>query len=245
MNFSRLWVSSAILSAALAQAPPKTILAIGAHAGDMELTAGAVLAHQKAAGDRIVLLHLTPGEGGNPKLTSKEYAEQKRREAMAAGKTLGAEVLLGPYQDGFLPDDEPVRRYVADVIRQVKPTHVITHWRNSIHKDHAAAHRVVNDAVLMASLEPRYRGVRGILFAENWERRGFQAVPVRRRLGRLPDVEGGGAAVRVRTGRISSFRYLEYYDALSRLRGAESGKRLAVAFEVPALSKKRVVDALP
>ena len=35
----------------------------------MELTTGAVLlaAHQR--GDRVVLLHLTLGEGGNPKLT--------------------------------------------------------------------------------------------------------------------------------------------------------------------------------
>ena len=61
------------------------------------------------------------------------------------------------------------------MIRQVKPTHVITHWKASLHPDHAAAHRIVNDAVLLASLEgfssahPRHRGVRGVYYADNWE----------------------------------------------------------------------------
>ena len=48
---------------------PRTILAIGAHAGDMELTTGAVLLKQHALGDSVVLLHLTLGEGGNPKMS--------------------------------------------------------------------------------------------------------------------------------------------------------------------------------
>jgi N-acetylglucosamine malate deacetylase 1 len=38
-----------------------TVLAVGAHAGDMEIAAGAVLARHKRLGDRIVLLHLTLG----------------------------------------------------------------------------------------------------------------------------------------------------------------------------------------
>lgn len=44
----------------------RTILAVGAHAGDMELTAGAALIKHARQGDRVVLLHLTLGEGGNP-----------------------------------------------------------------------------------------------------------------------------------------------------------------------------------
>jgi LmbE family N-acetylglucosaminyl deacetylase len=119
-------------------AQQRTILAIGAHAADMELTAGPILAHQKLLGDRIVILHLTLGEAGNPKLAPAKYAEQKRREAEAAAKALGAEVIIGPYSDALLPNDDAARRYVADIIRQVKPTYVITHWKNSMHKDHPA-----------------------------------------------------------------------------------------------------------
>jgi hypothetical protein len=103
-------------------APARTILAIGAHAGDAELTSGLLLAHQRRLGDRTVILHLTLGEGGNPKLSPDAYGQQKRREAQAVAAALGAEVLFAPYKDGELPDDDATRRYVADVIRQVKPT---------------------------------------------------------------------------------------------------------------------------
>jgi N-acetylglucosamine malate deacetylase 1 len=232
--------------------PARTILAIGAHAGDMELTAGPVLIRQRGLGDRIVLLHLTLGEGGNPRLAPAEYGAQKRAEALAVAGIIGAEVIFGPYPDGELPDDDAARRYVADVIRQVKPTHIITHWANSIHKDHAAAHAITSDAVLLASLEgvrseyPRHRGVRGIYFAENWEdMTGFQ-----------PYLYVGVTDQDVATwreavtryefvgGDISTFRYLDYYDALFTVRGALSRHERAVAFDIDAFGKRRVVDRL-
>src|SRR5215211_316771 len=97
-----------------AQNPPatRTILAIGAHAGDVELTTGALLVKQHKAGDRIVILHMTLGEGGNPKMSPQAYGAQKRREALAVDSVLGAESLFAPYKDGELPDDEAVRLYV-------------------------------------------------------------------------------------------------------------------------------------
>src|SRR5512141_3330861 len=69
-------------ASALAQNPPapRTILAIGAHAGDMELTTGALLIKQHKAGDRIGIIHMTLGEGGNPKMPPTAYGAQKRRE---------------------------------------------------------------------------------------------------------------------------------------------------------------------
>jgi LmbE family N-acetylglucosaminyl deacetylase len=101
LNFSTqaaLLLLFAFLTSTLsaAQQEPRTILAIGAHAADMELSAGALLAHQAKLGDRVVLLHLTLGEGGHPKLPPAIYREQKRREAEAAARDLGAEVIFGP-----------------------------------------------------------------------------------------------------------------------------------------------------
>jgi hypothetical protein len=46
-------------------------------------------------------------------------------------------------------------------------------------------------------------------------------------------------------GRISSFRYLEYYEGLSTVRGAISGKGRAVAFDIDPFGKRRVLDSLP
>ena len=247
-----LALAAAVASPAGAIAEERAVLAIGAHAGDAELTTGAILARQKRLGDRVVILHLTLGEGGNPKMAPAAYAEQKRREALAAAEALGAEALFAPWKDGELPSGEAAVRYVADVIRQVKPTHVLTHWKTSLHRDHEAAARIVPDAVLLASLDgfvsghPRHRGVKLVAFAENWEDKpGFEPylyVDVSEDLARWKTAVSCYEFVR---GGISSFPYLDYYEALARVRGAEAGRRFAVALDVDPFAKKRVLDALP
>ncbi len=231
---------------------PKTILAIGAHAGDMEVSCGAVLVKHAKQGDSVVLLHLTLGEGGNPAMSPQAYGEQKRKEAYAVAAAMKAEVIIGPYKDGELPNNDEVRMYTADIIREVKPTHIITHWRTSIHKDHAYTHQIVNDAVLLASLEgvvtnhPRHRNVKAIYFTENWEDpEGFtpyfhvdvtdELEAWREWIVNYQFIKGG----------ISSFAYLDYYTALARVRGAVVGKKYAIAFDVDPFEKKRAVELLP
>lgn len=233
-------------------AADRTVLAIGAHAGDAEVTTGAILARHKRLGDRVAILHLTLGEGGNPKMSPAAYGEQKKREALAAAQALGAEALFGPWKDGELRDTEEAARFVADVIRQVKPTHVVTHWRASLHPDHEAAHRIVNAAVLLASLEgfvsarPRHRGLRGVYYADNWEdAEGFRPYLYVDVSEDLAAWKAAVSAYEFIRGGISTFPYLEYYEALARVRGAVAGKRFAVALEVDAFAKKRVLDSLP
>jgi LmbE family N-acetylglucosaminyl deacetylase len=238
--------------AAAAGAADRTILAIGAHAGDAEITTGALLARHKRLGDRVVVLHLTLGEGGNPKMSPAAYGEQKKREALVAARVLGAEVLFGPWKDGELRDTEEAARYVADVIRQVKPTHVVTHWKSSLHPDHEAAFRIVNAAVLLASLEgfvsahPRHRGLRGVYYSDNWEDAdGFTPYLYVDVTEDLATWRAAATSYEFVRGGISSFPYLEYYEALARVRGAVAGKRFAVALEVDPFAKTRVLDSLP
>ncbi|MFL5593088.1 MAG: PIG-L deacetylase family protein [Gemmatimonadaceae bacterium] len=230
----------------------RTILAIGAHAGDMELTAGALLIKQHKLGDRVVILHMTLGEGGNPRLSPSVYGAQKRREALAADSVIGAEAIFAPYRDGEIPNDESVRRYVADVIRQVKPSYIITHWSHSIHKDHSNTSVIVQDAVLLASLEgvvtahPAYRGVRGVYYADNWEDGEAFAPYIYYSVAN--EMEQWRAAVTKYEfvgGKISSFPYLDYYEALATVRGAVSGKGKAIAFDIDQFGKRRILDALP
>lgn len=243
-----------ILFVALAPSvsPTRTILAIGAHPGDMEISCGAVLAKHVRQGDRVVLLHLTAGEGGNPKVSPEEYGQQKRREAAAAAKILGAEVVFGPYADGQLPDNDESRRFVADVIRQVRPTHVITHWKAGLHKDHIAAHFVTNDAVLLASLDgfktehPACRGVRGVYYTENWEdKEGFSPYLYVDVSDSMQSWEEAVKQYELIRGGISTFPYFDYYQSLARVRGAESGFRAAVAFDIDSFGKKRALPLLP
>ncbi len=232
-------------------AQQRTILAIGAHAADMDLTAGAILAHQKKLGDRVVMLHMTLGEAGNPKMPPAQYAEQKRQEAAACAKALGAEVIIGPYADAMLPNDEEARRYVADVIRQVKPAYIITHSKNSFHKDHRNTHAIVVDAVLMAELEavktdhPAYRGIRGVFYADNWEDseefKPYIYVDVSDVFDQWKDAIRSYQMVR---GGVSPFAYFDYYTSHLQAEGALIGRKCAVSLDVDESSKRRIVDSL-
>jgi len=246
--------TSATGAAALAvpPAPARTILAIGAHAGDMELTAGAVLLGARQRGDRVVILHLTLGEGGNPKLAPTAYGAQKKREAEAVAGDLGAEVIFGPYADGQIPNDEAARRYVADVMRQVKPTLVITHWKESLHKDHTVTSAVVQDAVLLASLpgvalaHPAWRGIRSVWYADNWEdATGFTPYVYVKVTDTLAAWRAAVAKYEFARGAIAGFPYVDYYTALATVRGAVVYKGQAVAFGVDPEARRRVLDALP
>src|SRR6266516_6493572 len=207
-------------------ASPRTILAIGAHAGDMELTAGAVLIKQRKLGDRVVILQMTLGEGGNPRMSPTAYSAQKHREALAADSVIGAEAIFAPYRDGEIPNDEAVRRYVADIIRQVKPTCVITHWSHSTHKDHSNTSAIVQDAVLLASLEgvvtghPAHRGVRGVYCAENWEdAQGFSPYIYVGVSDEMAQWREAVTKYEFVGGHISSFKNRDYYDALATVSG--------------------------
>ncbi|HEY9166553.1 MAG TPA: PIG-L family deacetylase [Candidatus Kryptonia bacterium] len=232
----------------------QTILAIGAHAGDMEISCGAVLAKQAMMGDRVVILHLTLGEGGNPKMSAEDYGSQKKREALKVDSLLGAEPIFGPYHDGELPNDEVARHYVANVIRMVKPSCIITHWTKSIHKDHSNAHAVVVDAILLASLPsvgtvtpyseteyPEWRGVKRILYTENWEDmddyQPYVYVDVNESLEKW---EKAVKEYEFIGGKISSFPYLNYYKSLASVRGAEAGFACAVSFNVDQFDKKLI-----
>ncbi len=228
------------------------ILAIGAHAGDMEVAAGALLAREVRLGNRVVILHLTLGEGGNPKLSPEVYAEQKRREAQEAAKILGAEVVFGPFRDGEIPNDDTARRFVAEVIRDVRPAYIITHWKNSLHRDHSVTSLVVSDALLLASLEsvitksPVFRGVRRIYFTENWEdKEGFVPytyVDVAEDMGTWEKAVKQYEFVR---GGISNFPYFKYYSSLASVRGAESGFEAAECFDIESFGKKQMLSSLP
>ncbi|MGH2601932.1 MAG: PIG-L deacetylase family protein, partial [Dehalococcoidia bacterium] len=150
-----------------------TILAVGAHIGDMDVTAGPALAEAVLKGHAVVMLALTPGERGHPHLPLDEYREQKLAEGRDFATAIGAQLRVLGYSDGFLEDNAEVCAAVAEVIREVRPQTVVTHWRNSIHSDHAVASAVVRRAWLWASLPlesglPRHC-VTSVLYTENWE----------------------------------------------------------------------------
>ncbi|MEK3794477.1 PIG-L family deacetylase [Paenibacillus sp. FSL R7-0204] len=222
-----------------------TVLAIGAHVGDVELASGGVLASHSLRGDRIVTLALTPGERGVPAgQDMKEYRQQKIKEAERFADMLGGEAVVFDYCDGELPDNQQIRMEVCDVIRRVKPDMIITHWKNSMHKDHALTHYIVNDARFFASQPSFERELPAhfaakLYYSENWED-AVDYVPYV-----YVDFDQAAYDLWIEAlGRhwfvtnSKSFKYMDYYKALAVVRGCEARKTYAEAFMVPAETMK-------
>lgn len=221
----------------------KTIMAIGGHIGDMELTCGCVLATEALAGSRIITVALTGGERGNPPhLSVAEYRAQKIREAESFARHLGGKAIVLPYADGELPDDDAVRLAVARLIREYRPQLIFTHWKNSMHKDHRRTHRIVKDAAFWAGIDlgDKLAGERHyapVYYCENWEdAEGFEPYLY------LDCTEGYDLwckAISEHWFIVNSkdFKYYDYYTHLTYVRGALARCRHAQAFAVEPYQK--------
>ncbi|REK63482.1 MAG: PIG-L family deacetylase [Cohnella sp.] len=228
-----------------------TILAIGGHVGDMELTAGGVLASHSLKGGHIVTLALTAGERGVPEGREVgEYRKQKVREAKAFADMLGGEAIVFDVPDGELQNTEEMRLRVCDVIRRVRPDVIITHYKSSMHKDHNTTHLIVGDARYYAALAPLKRELPAffasrLYYAENWE----DAVDYKPYIYVGFDQEAYDLWVKAVsqhwfvTGS-QSFPYLEYYKHLARVRGIEARKMYAETFMVPPETIRVLKDEL-
>ena len=223
----------------------KTIMAIGAHIGDMELTAGGVLASMSLEGHKIITVALTSGEKGNPKhLTIEDYRKQKQAEAKTFASMLGGISIVLPYDDGTLTNSDPIKFEVADLIRAYKPDILITHWKNSMHKDHETTHLIVNDAQFYVGLPGFVRKdlphfAAGPYYTENWEDpTGFSPYVYVHVSDEGYKLWQKAIATHWFVTHSTSFKYMEYYEALMIVRGKEARTLYAQAFDLSPISKR-------
>lgn len=221
----------------------KTFLAIGGHVGDMELTAGLILATESLKGNKIVTIALTGGERGNPKgMSVEEYRLQKEKEASEFARMLKGDAIVFEYPDGELPVNDEVKFRIANLIRKYKPSAIFTHWKNSMHKDHRNTYLNVIDAAFYAGIDmgDKVEGERHyapIYYCENWEDRdGF--VPYIY----IDGTEGYDLwckAIQKHWFIMNSpsFKYYDYYTHLSFVRGALNKTKNAAAFAVEDYQK--------
>lgn len=228
------------------------MMVVGGHAGDAEVMGGAAVLKHVAAGWRAVLVHMTLGEKGHPKLPPDEYAALKRAEAHEAARRLGADVVLVPYRDGELPVSEEAQWHIADAIRAYRPTVLITHWQGSLHRDHIHTHTNVLAALFFAGLKTFQRAQpahypKRVLFAENWEDvDGFVPdfyLDVSQVWDRYLDAIHAYSLFR---GEVSTFPYEQWYRGTSEMRGAEARVPRAVALmkTETVYSRRRAVALL-
>ncbi|PMC75972.1 MULTISPECIES: PIG-L deacetylase family protein [unclassified Brachybacterium] len=229
----------------------RTILAVGGHIGDMDLAAGPLLAQNVLDGGRSVLVALTAGERGHPRLGQQEYRAQKIAEAQEFARGIGAEFhLVGEVADGELTDVEQAARELVPLLREIRPELLIAHWPRSIHTDHTCASHAAQRARLLSGL-PGFapelgerHGIAELLFTENWEdAEGFTptcAAEISEDAFQAWSAAISGQAFA--RGETYGFRYIDYYTAQMTLRGCLAGLPRAVAL---AADPTPMLETLP
>lgn len=213
------------------------IVAVGAHAADMEFTAGATLLKHVRAGWTGQIINLTLGEKGSGTLSTDDYGAQKKREAEACAAILGVTQHFLPYRDGELVDDVATARALAVELRRLRPEVVITHWKQSMHLDHEATYRLCRQAIFMAAnrhfeldgLPPKYARC---YLADNWEDdEGFRPYLYVDVSEVWDEFERAFKQFAIGRGE-GGYPYWDWYQARCRIHGIKLGVRYAQAFAV-------------
>ncbi len=228
----------------------KTIMSVGAHTGDAQLTCGMLLAKHAMNGDRVVIVDLTAGERGTPKgWTTEDFRQYNIECAGKFARKLGGESVVLDTPDGELYDTKEAELQLADLMRKYQADAVLYHWKNSLHKDHEAAHRITDNAIFFASL-PTFEHslppapIRRFMCAENWEDEPefmpYYWFDVSQAFGLWKD-----AVKELWLSEHSpSFPYLRYYEALSVVRGARIRAEHATCFGISPNAKRQCLDLL-
>jgi LmbE family N-acetylglucosaminyl deacetylase len=149
-----------ILHLAPRLAPPAgalRILALGAHADDIEIGCGGTLlrliAEHPGAEVRYVVFAATPERAGEARAAAAELTAGAR-----------ATIEIHGFRDSFFPWDQPVRikETVSELRKSFEPDIVFTHRREDLHQDHALIAQLTwnafRDHLILEYEIPKYEG---------------------------------------------------------------------------------------
>jgi LmbE family N-acetylglucosaminyl deacetylase len=113
-----------------------TVLAIAAHPDDIEFMMAGTLLLLKQAGCETHYLNVANGSCGSVQYDSKTLIKLRAAEARAAARVLGAQFHASLTNDMEVFYDLKTLRRLAAVIREVKPSIVLTHSPHDYMEDH-------------------------------------------------------------------------------------------------------------
>ncbi len=128
------------------------VLGVGAHPDDIEIYAGGTFAKYARRGDEVTIAYATDGQMGHPTLSPEQISSIRREEAQAACDVIGAQMIWLGFQDEFFFYNQQSRLVFIDMIRQVGPDVIITHYPDFFSGDHTGVGQQASDAAIVVNM---------------------------------------------------------------------------------------------
>ena len=113
------------------------VLAIGAHPDDIEFGCFGTLKKHLNNGDKVTLLVMTQSDVKDAHTNEvTRDASTSKTEAQHAADVLGAELILGPFQDTKVPFNAESVGFIEKIVKERGIDFVYTHWAGDTHQDH-------------------------------------------------------------------------------------------------------------
>ena len=138
--------------------PSKVAIAIGAHPDDIEFYMAGTLLLLKQAGYAIHYLNVANGSCGSAEYSAAMTRSIRSTEARAAAKTLGAYFHPSLTEDLEIIYNLELLRALSAVIREVKPSIVLTHSPQDYMEDHTNTSRLAVSAAFTRGM-PNFKTV--------------------------------------------------------------------------------------
>jgi hypothetical protein len=137
------------------------ILAIGAHADDIELGVGGTISRHAAEGHSVSILLVTHSAYSNFEGRVIRSRETALSEAKSAAKIMGTDdVICLDYETKCVSYDVKLIEDINRHIDKMKPDVIYTHWDGDINQDHSA----ISQATIVAGRNvPRI-----LMYRSNW-----------------------------------------------------------------------------
>lgn len=215
------------------------VLAIGAHPDDVELCCAGTLARCVERGDHVTVAIACNGDSASFDLAPDDLVKLRSREARAAAKSIGADLIEMGISDWNLDVNIDTKKLFADTIRQARPDVILTHYHTEYGSDHNNTFVLVRDAALAATV-PRittsHKAMKRQPAIFMWEPLGgygFQPdiyVDITKTLKAKIRMLGCHLSQREWLSRHGGPDFAEYIEVVSRYRGMQAGVAHAEGF---------------
>ena len=114
----------------------KNVLAVGAHADDVEIGCGGTVARHVKNGDNVVLLVMTESSYTYYDGRVLRTQEEGETEEVDAAKVLGAKLINLGFETKNVPYSKESVEAINEVIDKYNIDFIYTHWYHDSHQDH-------------------------------------------------------------------------------------------------------------